>query len=112
MRSIVAVYGLLTASFQSAIGFTVVHSGCEGLEEQPVRVVGVVGIFCVPLQPCEGSVNSGTNEPIACPREGQRDVFGEVELMTDSCCAVVDSVSGALGCVLAGAEERKSVQRG
>ncbi|CAH0485048.1 unnamed protein product [Peronospora farinosa] len=109
MRSIVAVYGLLTASFQSAIGFTVVHSGCEGLEEQSVRVVGVVGIFCVPLRPCEGSVNSGTNEPLACPREGQRDVFGEVELMTDSCCAVVDSVSGALGCVLAGAEERKSV---
>uniref|UniRef100_M4BRL7 RxLR effector candidate protein n=1 Tax=Hyaloperonospora arabidopsidis (strain Emoy2) TaxID=559515 RepID=M4BRL7_HYAAE len=73
-----AVLGLaLGVSSQSTAGRSTEAAACDARGTQPVHVVGVVGTFCV-----------------------QRDVLGETELPTDSCCAVVDSDSGALGCVL------------
>uniref|UniRef100_A0AAV1TDK4 Uncharacterized protein n=1 Tax=Peronospora matthiolae TaxID=2874970 RepID=A0AAV1TDK4_9STRA len=98
MRSAAAVLGLaLGVSSQSTAGRSSEAAACDAQGAQPVHVVGVGGTFCVQVRPCEGVV---FGEGFSCPLMGQRDVLGETELPTDSCCAVVDSDSGALGCVL------------
>ncbi|KAF1781720.1 hypothetical protein GQ600_11842 [Phytophthora cactorum] len=98
MRTAAVLCAALVAISQSAQGLRVLSSVCDRRGERPVQVVGVSGTFCVAQRPCEGFVTG--DELLACPRAGQRDVFGGDELAGDSCCAVVDSNSGALGCVL------------
>lgn len=64
-----------------------------------MRVKGIYGSFCVPRQQCDGFLSGTNDKPFFCPRAGQRNLDGGVTLAQDSCCAVVDSIRGTLGCV-------------
>ncbi|KAG6595805.1 uncharacterized protein IUM83_18247 [Phytophthora cinnamomi] len=100
MRTAAALCLALVATPQGALGLRALSSTCERVGERPVRVEGVSGTFCVPLRPCEGPLGNASDEPLFCPRAGQRDVAGDEILAKDSCCAVVDSRSGLVGCVV------------
>lgn len=97
MKTVATLSVALGVAYQSSCGTQA--SLCDKSGERPVRVKGVSGSFCVPRQQCDGFLSGTNGKPLFCPRSGQRNVDGSVTLAQDSCCAVVDSIRGTLGCV-------------
>ncbi|CEG49886.1 uncharacterized protein PHALS_07623 [Plasmopara halstedii] len=97
IRSASVLYAVLVAATQ--YGQSLAVSLCNRDGERPVHVRGVSGTYCVPQKLCEGYFSATNEQLLACPRAGQQDVVGSGVLVRDSCCAIVDSDSGKLGCV-------------